>query len=77
MKTVVVSEFKAKCIAFLREAQQTGESILVTRRGQPIARVEPVRKVSSERPLGVFRGRMKVRGDIVQADTSADWEALE
>jgi len=39
--------------------------------------VEPVREVRSERPLGVFRGRMKVRGDIVQADTSADWEALE
>jgi len=31
MKKVVISEFKAKCIAFLREAQQTGESILVTR----------------------------------------------
>jgi len=77
MKTVVISEFKAKCIAFLREAQQTGESILVTRRGQPIARVEPVREDRSERPLGVFRGRMKVRGDIVQTDSSADWEALE
>ena len=76
MKTVVISEFKAKCIAFLREAQQTGESILVTRRGQPIARVEPVREVRSERPLGVFRGRMTVRGDIVQADASGDWEAL-
>lgn len=77
MKTVVVSEFKAKCIAFLREAQQTGESILVTRRGRPIARVEPVRDIRSERPLGVFRGRMKLRGDIVQAEWSSDWEALE
>jgi prevent-host-death family protein len=77
VKKVVISEFKAKCIALLRDAQRTGESILVTRRGQPIARVEPVREVHSERPLGIFRGRMKVRGDIVHADTSADWEALE
>ena len=76
MKKVVVSEFKAKCIAFLREAQESGESILITRRGKPIARVDPVREVRSERPLGVFRGRMKVRGDIVHADTSEDWEAL-
>ncbi len=28
MKKVGVSEFKAKCIALLRAAQQTGESIL-------------------------------------------------
>ena len=76
MKKVVVSEFKAKCIAFLREAQESGESILITRRGKPIARVDPVREVRSERPLGVFRGRMKVRGDLVYADTSDDWEAL-
>ena len=76
MKRVVVSEFKARCIAFLREAQETGESFLVTRRGKPVARVDPVREVRTERSLGVFRGRMKVRGDIVHADTSDDWEAL-
>lgn len=74
---MVVSEFKAKCIAILREAQRTGEAILITRRGQPIARVEPVQQTPSERPLGVFRGRMKIRGDIVHADSSADWEVLE
>ena len=74
---MVVSEFKAKCIALLREAQRTGESILVTRRGRPIARVEPVREIRSERPLGVYRGRMALHGDIVQADSSSDWEALE
>jgi len=77
MKTVVVSEFKAKCIAILREAQQTGESILITRRGRPLARVEPVREAPSERPLGVLRGQMKIRGDIVATDSSADWELLE
>ena len=77
MKKMVVSEFKAKCIAVLREAQQTGETILVTRRGRPLARVEPIRQVPSERPLGVLRGRMKIRGDIVHADSSADWDVLE
>ena len=76
MKRVVVSEFKAKCIALLRKARETGEPILITRRGEPIARVEPVREVPDERPLGVFRGRMKIRGDIVQADSSEEWEAL-
>jgi prevent-host-death family protein len=76
MKKMVISEFKAKCIAALREAQQTGEAILVTRRGQPVARIEPIRQAPSERPLGVHRGRMKIHGDLVQADTSADWDML-
>lgn len=76
MKKMVISEFKAKCIAVLREAQQTGEAILVTRRGQPLARIEPIRQAPSERPLGVLRGRMKIHGDLIQADSSADWDLL-
>lgn len=76
MKKMAISEFKAKCIAVLREAQQTGESILVTRRGRPFARVEPVRETPSERSLGVFKGRMKIHGDIVHTDSSADWDVL-
>lgn len=76
MKKIVVSEFKAKCIAVLREAQRTGESILVTRHGRPLARIEPVADSPSERPLGVHRGRMKIHGDIVHEQTTDDWEAL-
>ena len=42
MKTVIISEFKAKCIAILREAQRTREPVVVTRRGKPLARIEPI-----------------------------------
>jgi prevent-host-death family protein len=77
MKTMVVSEFKAKCTAVLREAQRTGETILVTRRGDPLARVEPIRQEPHKRRLGMLRGRMRIHGDIVQTDTADDWETLE
>jgi prevent-host-death family protein len=78
MKTIVVSEFKAKCIALLREAQRTGEPILVTRHGRPLARIEPVAVESSERRLGVHRGRMTVKDgvDLVHAGSEGDWEML-
>ena len=69
-----ISEFKARCIAVLKAAQQSGETILVTRRGQPLARVEPVRSHPSERPLGVHGGRLKIRGDLVGVDFADDWE---
>ncbi|PYJ69484.1 MAG: hypothetical protein DME54_12490 [Verrucomicrobia bacterium] len=35
MKTIPVSEFKAKCIELLKDVQKTKEPILVTLRGVP------------------------------------------
>jgi prevent-host-death family protein len=74
MKTVMLSAFKANCIALLREAQRTAEPIVVTRRGRPLARIEPIREPVPMRRFGRQRGRMKIKGDIVHADFSADWE---
>jgi prevent-host-death family protein len=75
MKTIILSVFKANCIALLREAQKTSEPIIVTRRGRPLARVEPVREPVPVRRFGKQRGRMRIKGDIVHADFSTDWEA--
>jgi prevent-host-death family protein len=71
-----ISEFKSKCIAVLKSSQRSGKGVIVTWRGRPIARVEPIRDTEEKRILGTFRGRMKVRGNIVQFDSSADWEML-
>jgi len=75
MKTVILSTFKANCIALLREAQRTSEPIIVTRRGRPLARIEPVREPVPVRHFGKQRGKMRIKGDIVHADFSGDWEA--
>jgi len=76
MKTMAVSEFKAKCIAVLRAAQRSGEPLLVTRRGRPLARIEPISDQVSERRLGLYRGRMRIRGDVVHATSADDWDML-
>ena len=74
MRTVILSEFKAHCIALLREAQRTNEPLVVTRRGKPLARIEPLQEPSPKRRLGSQRGKLTSRGDIVHADFSADWD---
>ena len=38
---VAASEFKAKCLALLDRVSETGETIVVTKRGKPVARVIP------------------------------------
>ena len=72
MKTVLISEFKARCIKMLKEVQKTGKPLLVTLRGEPIARVEPVAK-GKKRQLGALKGRMIIKGDIIKSDFEKDW----
>ena len=74
MKTMIISEFKAKCIDVMKRAQREHESIVVTRRGHPIARIEPIYDDLPPRRLGTLRNRMQIKGDIVTADFDSDWE---
>jgi prevent-host-death family protein len=75
VKTVLISEFKAKCIGLLKSVQKTKEPILVTLRGEPIARVEPVVEPKKRVRLGALKGWMEIKGDIVQSDMEKDWFA--
>lgn len=40
--TVPAGEFKAKCLKLLDEVAETGETIVVTKRGKPVARLGPM-----------------------------------
>lgn len=43
-RAVSVSEFRANCPTLLAAVRDTGEEIVVTRHGQPLARVAPLRR---------------------------------
>jgi len=45
-RSIPASEFKAKCLALL-DAVANGESLVVTKRGKPVAQVVPVEKPPS------------------------------
>jgi antitoxin (DNA-binding transcriptional repressor) of toxin-antitoxin stability system len=74
MKTIGISEFKAKCIEEVKHVQETGEPLLLTLRKQPIATVHPYTETAPRRQLGRLRGRMAIHGDIVHGEFDADWE---
>jgi prevent-host-death family protein len=42
VKEIPVGRFKAECLALLAEVAATGEELMVTKRGRPLARVVPV-----------------------------------
>ena len=47
MRSIAAARFKAQCLKLLDEVAETGETIVVTKRGKPVARVEPVEKPRS------------------------------
>lgn len=73
MKTIGISEFKAHCIALLKELQRTQSPLIITHRGRPLARIEPV--VNSEcKRLGALRDLGEIKGDLVNASFADEWD---
>jgi prevent-host-death family protein len=77
METMPISHFKARCLAVLARVNRTGEPVLVTRFGEPVAKIVPPSPPRPERWLGSFRGSGRTVGDIVAPVVSPeDWDAL-
>jgi prevent-host-death family protein len=74
MKTIPAEQFKTKCLAIVDRVQKTGESVLVTKDGKPVAQLSPA--ISSPEDLvGYMAGRVKIVDDIVGPITPIeDWE---
>ena len=47
MRTIPAARFKAQCLKLLDEVAETGQTIVVTKRGKPVARLEPVEEPPS------------------------------
>jgi antitoxin (DNA-binding transcriptional repressor) of toxin-antitoxin stability system len=73
-QVVSVTEFKAKCLAFFDRIDQEGGRLTVTRRGRPVATVEPVKKKVLKSSEGALSGRGKIVGDIVNMDDHELWQ---
>jgi len=61
-RTVPAAEFKARCLALLDRVARTRESLVVTKRGRPVARVVPL----EERGGGDLRGSVRYLDDVVR-----------
>ena len=78
IERVTISKFKATCLALLEKVKRTGEPILVTRKGEPVAQVIPA--PLPEKPkswLGSFQSTGKIVGDIISPPVDeSNWEIL-
>ena len=42
MKTVPAAKFKANCLALMDKVQETGEFVVITKHGKPVAKLVPI-----------------------------------
>jgi antitoxin (DNA-binding transcriptional repressor) of toxin-antitoxin stability system len=78
MEQMAISKFKATCLAVLEKVKRTGEPVLVTRFGQPVAEIYPVRAVHPARRFGLRTQTGTVLADIVgPTGDESDWETRQ
>ena len=75
VKEMLISEFNAHCIAELKRVHRTGQTLVVTLRGKPIARVETVREKGKPAVrLGSRPGQARIKCDLVKREFTHEWE---
>lgn len=77
MLTIQASQFKARCLALMDQVARTGETIVVTKNGRPVAELRPHRPPRAKSLIGLHRGQVRIRGDIVSPLGSGRWEAAK
>ena len=71
-REIPAGEFKAKCLKLMDEVAASGEELIITKRGKPIARLVPTAEERSSQ-VGCMKGSITILGDII-GPIDAGWE---
>jgi antitoxin (DNA-binding transcriptional repressor) of toxin-antitoxin stability system len=70
------SRFRTRALEFFRHVETSGETVVVTDRGQPRLEVRPFRLQAHDSPLDVLRGSVLRYDDPIALVAEEGWEAL-
>lgn len=65
MQQMGAGQFKAQCLKLMDQVQQTHEKIVITKHGQPVAKLVPVESNLNASIVGYLQGTVQVTGDII------------
>jgi prevent-host-death family protein len=63
MKQMAAAEFKAKCLGLIDDVSETGHEVIITKRGEPKAKLVPFSAPTKRPFLGRLEGIMEIVGD--------------
>lgn len=71
--TIKASEFKAKCLKLMDVVAETGQELIISKNGRPVARLVPYHR-KPQSLFGIDKGKLEILGDIVEP-LEIEWEA--
>jgi len=83
VRQMAAGEFKAKCLSVMDEVNETGRPVVVTKRGEPVIKVVPIRNGRRKKDdfLGRLEGIIKINGDpddlVKPIFPLEDWDMLK
>ncbi len=63
MKTIPAGEFKAHCLRIMDEVRKRRQSVVITKKGVPVAKLVPVERAERD-IVGCLEGVMEIVGDV-------------
>lgn len=78
-KEISASDFKKHFLSLVDEVKNNHSSFIITKRKIPIATVVPLENQTNEKDksfFGFMKGNVKINGEIINFDTSDDWEVI-
>ena len=77
MKKMAAGSFKANCLAVMDEVQAKHETVVITKRGKPVAKLVPLNTETDE-IYNFLAGKGTITGDIVSpAISPEEWGQLK
>ncbi len=73
--TISPSQFKARCLELMDQVAASGEVLVITKNGQPLAELHPCAPARRSSPFGLHLG-LELHGDLL-APIDSPWAALE
>lgn len=72
---MAAGSFKAHCLAVMDEVQAKRQTVLITKRGKPVAKLVPVDQKADD-IYGFLRDKGVITGDVI-APAIDDWGAIK
>lgn len=63
-KKIAAGSFKVHCLAIMDEVQAKRETVIITKRGKPVAKLVPVEEQTDDL-FGFLLGKVTIVGDVV------------
>jgi len=77
MRKMAAGAFKAKCLKVMDEVQAKRETVIITKRGKPVAKLVPMGAEKDE-IFGFLAGKGRIVGDVVSPVFSPEeWGELK